>query len=61
MSHDNGAGKASHFLRGKGLRISKTYRLANETIEHLIELAKSNGLNVTQYLEDLILNQKIKK
>ena len=61
MSHENGAGKARHFLRGKGKRITRSYRLAQETIEYLIELAKSNGLNITQYLEDLILKQKIKK
>lgn len=61
MNHENGAGKAGHFLRGKGKRITKSYKLAQETIEHLIQLAKSNRLNITQYLEDLILKQKIKK
>ena len=52
---------AGHFLRGKGKRITRSYRFARETIDHLIELAKSNGLNITQYLEDLVLHQKIKK
>lgn len=61
MSHENGAGKARHLLRGPGLRIPTSWRFSQIAIDHLRALAKSEGASMTTCLEDLILRQKIKK
>ncbi len=61
MSHENAGGESPPILRGSGKREMFSRRLAIGTINHLVSLAESRNLNVTQCLEDLILRQKIKK
>ena len=61
MRYEDTGGESPPILRGSGKRIMFARRFAKITISHLINLAQSKGLNVTQYLEDLILKQKIKK
>ena len=61
MSYENKAGKARHFLRGKGLRILTSWRFSQIAIDHIRALAKSEGVSMTACIEDLILRQKVKK
>lgn len=57
MSYENGAGKAGHFSTKK----SVTFRLSEEVRDKLLNLAITARLDMTKYLERLILRQKIKK